>query len=602
MMRREFLRSTGLLAAGGVVGRASPRPARGPNILLILTDDQGWGDIRSHGNEVIDTPTLDRLADEGARFDRFFVSPVCAPTRAALLTGRDHLRTGTSWVTHGREVMRASEVTIAESLRQAGYATGCFGKWHNGAHYPHHPNGQGFEEFIGFCGGHWNNYFDPRLERNGEPIRARGYITDVFTDAALAFMEHHRSERFFCYVPFNAPHFPCQLPDRYFNKYRARGCDPTLASVYGMVESIDDNVGRLLTKLDELGIAKDTVVLFITDNGPNTQRYNGGMRGAKGSVYEGGVRVPCFVRWPGHIAPGTTVEPITAHIDVLPTLLELCEAKRPTSPPIDGVSLVPLLFGKKRDTIPIADVGNWYGVPLFPDRRLFTHQARNDGVFEAPGSVRTQRYRIVHTDERNELYDMLADPGQQTDIAAQHPDLVRDLAAAYDAWFADATKDGFKRIPIPVGYPQAPRVELPAPEAYFEGALGFRGRIGWANDWLTGWTSTSDRVWWNLNIVREGRYEITLQYVCPEACVGSRVAVEIGGETLEATISHPHDPPPLPNHDRTGDAAYDEKEWAPLSLGTVHLKPGEARLTVRATHVAGTEAMELRAAEVRALW
>jgi arylsulfatase A len=324
------------------------------------------------------------------------------------------------------------------------------------------------------------------------------------------------------------------------------------------------------------------------------------MRGAKGSVYEGGVRVPCFVRWPGHIAAGTTIEPIAAHIDVLPTLLELCEAKRPVGPLLDGTSLVPLLFGQSGDMtqlgshrVGIVSPDSW------PDRRLFTHQARNNGVFEAPGSIRTQQYRMVHTDERNELYDMLADPGQEADIAAQHPDLVRDLAAAYDAWFADATRDGFDRIPIPVGYPQSPRVELPAPEAYFQGALGFRGRIGWANDWLTGWTSTSDRIWWNLNIVREGRYEIALQYVCPEASVGSRIAVEVGGETLEATLSRPHNPPLLPNHDRTGDVAYDEKEWAPLNLGTVHLKPGEAKLTVRATHVAGTEAMELKSVDLR---
>jgi arylsulfatase A-like enzyme len=585
MMRREFLQSTSAMAAGAALGGvARAARARGPNVVLILTDDQGWGDIRSHGNALIDTPVLDRMAEEGARFDRFFVSPVCAPTRAALLTGRDHLRTGTCWVTHGLETMRASEVTIAEALRQAGYATGCFGKWHNGAHYPHHPNGQGFEQFIGFCAGHWNNYFDTGLEHNGKPIRTKGYITDVLTDAALGFIERHRAEPFFCYIPYNAPHFPCQLPDRYFDKYSSRGCDPTLASVYGMVENIDDNVGRILARLDELGIAKDTIVLFITDNGPNSQRYNGGMRGAKGSVYEGGVRVPCFVRWPGHIRTGTVIEPISAHIDMLPTLLELCEAKRPAGPPLDGTSVIPLLFG---------------GGEGWPERRLFTHQARNGSVFEAPGSIRTQQYRMVHTDQGNELYDMLSDPGQQTDIAAQHPDLVRDLAAAYDAWFADATKDGFDRIPIPVGYPQAPRIELPAPEAYFEGRVGFKGKIGWANDWLTGWSSPTDRVWWHLDVVKDGRYEITLRYVCPEANVGSRIQVEVGGETLEAALSEPHDPAPILSPDRVPRGEVYEKEWAPLKLGTVRLKQGEATLTVRATSIPGAEAMDLKCVEVR---
>src|SRR5262245_21570995 len=179
-----------------------------PNLVLIVADDMGWGDVRSHGNDRLDTPVLDRLAADGARFDRFFVSPVCAPTRASLLTGRYHPRTGVAWVTRGLETMRSEELTLAEVLRDAGYATGCFGKWHNGAHYPHNPGGQGFDEFLGFCAGHWNNYFDTTLEHNGTPIKTNGYITDVLTDAAIAFIENQRGRPFFCYVPYNAPHGP----------------------------------------------------------------------------------------------------------------------------------------------------------------------------------------------------------------------------------------------------------------------------------------------------------------------------------------------------------------------------------------------------------
>lgn len=196
-----------------------------PNILLIMTDDQGWGDIRSHGNPLIDTPVLDHLAEQGTRFDRFFVSPVCAPTRASLLTGRWHLRTGTHGVTRGNETMRSEEVTLAEILRQQGYHTGIFGKWHNGAHYPEHPNGQGFEEFIGFCSGHLNNYFDATLEYNGKPIKSKGYITDVLTDAAIEFIVKNKTQPFFCYLPYNAPHSPFQVPNRYFQKYKNRGLD-----------------------------------------------------------------------------------------------------------------------------------------------------------------------------------------------------------------------------------------------------------------------------------------------------------------------------------------------------------------------------------------
>ncbi|GAF95371.1 unnamed protein product, partial [marine sediment metagenome] len=224
---------------GGVMseqafGESRPRASR-PNVLLIMTDDQGWGDVRSHGNDKIDTPVQDALAAQAARFGRFYVSPVCAPTRASLLTGRYHLRTGTAWVTRGLETMRSEEVTLAEILKQAGYATGCFGKWHNGAHYPHHPNGQGFDEFLGFCAGHWNNYFDTRLEYNSETVTTGGFITDVLTDAAMAFIEKHKDHPFFCYLPYNAPHGPFQVPDRYFDKYKKRGLDDKTAAVYGMV-------------------------------------------------------------------------------------------------------------------------------------------------------------------------------------------------------------------------------------------------------------------------------------------------------------------------------------------------------------------------------
>ena len=286
--------------------------ARRPNVLLIMTDDQGWGDLRVHGNEKIDTPTLDALASAGVQFDRFYVSPVCAPTRASLLTGRYHMRTGVTGVTRGQETMRAEEVTIAEVLKTAGYSTGCFGKWHSGAHYPHHPNGQGFDEFFGFCGGHWNNYFDTRLERNGRAVQTSGYITDVITEAAIGFIEQHRSEPFFCYVPYNAPHGPFQVPDQYFDKYIARGLDAKTATVYGMCENIDHNVDRLMGTLETNGLTRDTIVIFLTDNGPNGARFNGGMRGTKGSAHEGGCRVPLFIRWPDRLSAGRTVQETTA--------------------------------------------------------------------------------------------------------------------------------------------------------------------------------------------------------------------------------------------------------------------------------------------------
>src|SRR4030095_1574895 len=328
--------------AGSTQGGLQSRPT----LVLIVADDMGWGDVRSHGNDRLDTPVLDKLAADGARFNRFFVSPVCAPTRASLLTGRYHPRTGVAWVTRGLETMRSEELTLAEALRDAGYATGCFGKWHNGAHYPHSPGGQVFDEFLGFCAGHWNNYFHTTLEHNGRPFKTNGYITDVLTDAAIAFIDKQRGRPFFCYIPYNAPHGPFQVPERYFSKYKRRGLDAKTAAIYGMVENIDDNVGRILKQLEAARLTDRTIVPFLTDNGPNGERYNGGMKGIKGSVHEGGVRVPLFIRWPGRIRPGTTVENIAAHIDLFPTLLELCGLSEPRTLSLDGISLVPLLEGK----------------------------------------------------------------------------------------------------------------------------------------------------------------------------------------------------------------------------------------------------------------
>lgn len=422
-----------------------------PSVILILSDDQGFGDIRSHGNEKIDTPVLDRFAAEGARFDRFFVSPICAPTRAALMTGRYHLRTGVVEVVPDYlATMQLDEVTLGEAFQQAGYATGLFGKWHLGKWYPYHPNVQGFDEYFGFRSGAWGDYFDTPLEHNGRQVPTHGYITDVLTDRALAFIEEHRDVPFFCYVPYNVPHSPFQVPDRYFEQYMARSLDDRTAAVYGMCENMDENIGRILAKLDTLKIADDTIVLFLTDNGPNGVRYNAGMRGRKGSVDEGGVRVPLFVRWPGRIAPGKIVKPLAAHIDLFPTLIELCGIEMPKTRPLDGISLAPLVLG---DTTSL------------PDRRLFS--VRMDEPFGGRRRVmriaaRTPRWRLTVEGENVALFDMVADPRQKQDLADQYPEVVATLRADIDRWYADVTKDSPPRVPIPIGYEVDPVIDLKA--------------------------------------------------------------------------------------------------------------------------------------------
>ena len=598
--RREFLKAIGATTASvgalsilpgcANIGQTTVAERKQPNIILIITDDQGWGDIHSHGNDLINTPVLDKLAADGARFDRFFVSSVCAPTRASLLTGRYYLRTGTHGVTRGYENMRSEEVTIAEVLKQAGYVTGCFGKWHNGAHYPYHPNGQGFDEFLGFCAGHWNNYFDTTLEHNGQPVKTKGYITNVLTDSALDFIEKHRKQPFFCYVPYNAPHGPFQVPDKYFDKYKARGLDDTLACIYAMCENLDDNIGRILKRLDELSISHNTIVLFLTDNGPNSNRYNGDMKGRKGSIHEGGVRVPLFIRWPGHIKPNTNVTQIAAHIDLFPTIIELCGLPMPRTLPQDGISLVPLLKG---------ETANW------PDRMIFTFRTPGGDALTVRGAVRTQRWRAVKDRKNWELYDMKADPGQKSNISTEYSDVVKKLRDAYEVAVRDVTKAGFDPLAIHIGYPEWPVVTLPGHEAFLEPpskkGISYKGRSGWANDYVTNWTSTEAYPWWPVEVVRPGRFEVTLMYTCPQQNLGAKVRVEIGGKSLDGMVSKAHDPDPIPSPDRVPRGEVYEKIWAPLTLGSVELAKGRTRLAVKAVEIMGQQAFDLKAVRLRRL-
>ncbi|MCK4627919.1 MAG: sulfatase-like hydrolase/transferase [Sedimentisphaerales bacterium] len=590
--RRDFMKVIGLGAAAMALPNCSgsaqrkPKPSVGkkPNIVLIMTDDQGWGDIHSHGNPEIDTPVMDRLAASGVRFDRFYVSPVCAPTRASLLTGRYHERTGVHGVTRGYETMRSTEVTLAEILRQASYVTGCFGKWHNGAHYPYHPNGRGFDEFFGFCAGHWNNYFDTSLEHNGQLVKTKGYITDVLTDSAIKFIKNNRNRPFFCYLPYNAPHSPWQVPDKYFKKYKDRGLGDTTACAYAMCENLDDNLGRLFNKIGQLNLTENTIVLFLTDNGPNSNRFNGNMKGCKGSCNEGGIRVPPFIRWPARIKAGTQVKEIAAHIDLLPTIVELTGVKMPQTLPLDGVSLVPLLEGKTT---------NW------PERMLYAH-------WSSRGSVRTQRWRATIAGNKScELYDMIADPSQKKDVAKQYPHVAKELLAAYENWFREVTKDGFESIPIPIGYEQRPEVVLPSHEAFLEPnnrqGISYVGRSGWANDWITNWTSTAAYPFWEIEVVRPGRYEITLMYVCPKQDVGAKLRVEIGGKTLEGVIEKAHNPDHIHSPDRVARIEVFEKVWAPLKLGTVTLQKGRTRLCVKALTKPGRTVMDLKAVHISRL-
>lgn len=565
-----------------------------PNVLLIMTDDQGWGDIRSHDNPLINTPQQDLLAKQGARFDRFYVSPVCAPTRAALLTGRYSLRTGVHGVTRGFENMRAEETTIAEMLKSAGYATGAFGKWHNGRHYPMHPNGQGFDEFFGFCGGHWNSYFDTNLEHNKRPVKTKGYITDVLTDQAIEFIKRNQSQPFFCYVPYNAPHSPWIVPEAYWEKYANKGLDNKARCAYAMVESVDDNLGRLMQTLDDLELSKNTIVLFLTDNGPNSARYNGGMRGRKGSIHEGGIRVPLFVRYPGKIKPGTVVKPITGHIDILPTLLEFCGVEAMPGVRIDGKSLVPLLTNESTE--------NWPARMLFTDR-LFRNSI--PGAEIPVGSVRTDRWRAAYQSGKWSLYDMLSDPGQKKDVAKTHPQVVKELSTAYADWYKNVSRKGFEPIPIPVGHPKEKTTSIPANESFLKPEAGKginysgKGHHGYANSWIEDWTDPSAAAVWHIDVLTPGTYRLTLKYTCGEKNAGCEIQANIGEQKLTASISKAHDPPKIGNRDRVEQSDnYMRKTWETIELGTVDLEKGHYDLTLTGLKKIGPEMIDVKGIEM----
>ncbi len=558
-----------------MLGRSS---AARPNVILIMTDDQGYGDLSLHANPHLSTPNLDSLARQSVEFTRFYVSPVCAPTRSSLLTGRYNVRCGVHGVTGGRETMPVDEVTLAEAFRASGYRTALFGKWHLGEHYPYVPHAQGFEEFIGFRTGHWMNYFDTELERNGKPYPTKGYITDALTNESIRFLEANRRRPFFLYLAYNAPHSPFQAPERYFRPFERKGLPGETAAVYAMVSNLDENIGRLLGRLDRLQLAENTIVIFLTDNGPNGQRYNAGLRAAKGSVYEGGVRVPFFIRWPGSWKDGRRVETIAAHIDVYPTLLEACDVAAPKGRPVDGMSLLPLIQG---------DTRGW------PDRMLFTHREGNaDPAAMYPGTVRTQRYNLVNG---KELYDVTEDPGERNDVSAAHPEIARKLNAAYEGWYRDAIAErGFRRFPIQVGHPEENPVILAAPQSYFHGDLKFHGGPGYAHDWIINWTSVDRHVHWDIEVVTPGQYDVSLRYLCQASDAGARIAIEAGGSAATAAIEAPTPMERKPSRAIVPETTYPEMHWGTLKLGKLRLHSGRSQLAVKALTKPGNEAMQLK--------
>ena len=481
-----------------------------PNIVFVLTDDQGYGDLGCHGNNAIETPHLDRFHSRAARFTNYHVGSTCAPTRSGILTGHYCNSTGVWHTIGGRSLLRENEWTLANALRENGYRTGHFGKWHLGDSAPYRPHERGFDKTVYHAGGGigntgdaWgNDYFDDTYFMNGEPTPFTGYCTDVFFREGMNFITEHQDEPFFCYIATNAPHGPLNIEPKYVEPYLNKTPHEDRARFFGMISNIDENFGRLVEHLEKLGISDDTILIFMTDNGTATGvelddqqfpeegpgSYNAGMRGKKGSPYEGGHRVPFFLRYKnGGIDAGRDIAQLSSYVDFMPTLLDLCALEVPAERSFHGQSLQPLL----RET---AD-------PAWDERVTFCDTQRvARPVKWRRSTVMKKNWRLI---DGKELYDLGTDPGQRDNIAARHPDRIIELRQAYEAWWQLVSEQFDRDVPISLGQDAEP-VKITTHDLRNESCdVAWNQRQVRAGQVCSGY--------WEVDIKRAGTYEIELR-------------------------------------------------------------------------------------------
>lgn len=478
---------------------ASSAFAASPNVVIVITDDQGYGDIAFTGNTIIKTPNIDKLRTEGLLLDNFHVDPTCAPTRSALMTGRYSNRVGVWHTVQGRSMLRKREVTMADVFKNNGYATGLFGKWHLGDCYPYRPEDRGFTHSVyhgaggvGQAPDYWgNDYFDDTYIVNGKLQQFTGYCTDIWFDEGIKFMKENKDKPFFAYISTNAPHSPYNSPEDYLKLYQGNPKVPN-AAFYGMITNIDDNMAKLSKFLDDEGLAENTIFIYMTDNGTaagvkGDKGYDGNMQGKKNSEYEGGHRVPLIIRWPaGKIEAGKAVKNLTAHLDILPTMIDLCELKAPEVA-FDGTSLSSLLYS---DGKPWKERSLIVETQRVVDPEKWRHCA-----------VMTDQWRLVNG---KELYEIQKDPKQKNDVASDHSEVVKQLRADYEKFWNDVSREHNLTTYMAIGSDHSPVVALSSHD--------------WLLEKLPPWSqkhvisgSVAEESHWAIDVERAGEYEISLR-------------------------------------------------------------------------------------------
>ena len=516
--------AAGLGFAGTNPVTAVNKPVKNPkpNIILILTDDAGSGDFGFKGNSMVKTPNLDHLASRSTRFTNFYVSPVCAPTRSSILTGNYAETTGIYDTYNGGAIMATEEITIAEILHKNAYQTGIFGKWHLGDNYPYRPIDQGFSESFVFKGGglgqpgDYDNYFagdsayfNPVMYRNEKKVSTKGYCSDIFTNEAIGFVRNNKKKPFFAFLAFNAPHTPLQVPEQYSSIYK----DLTLGSfknnmnkmnpvmtnkeledakkVYGMMSNIDENIGRLIKELENLDLMKNTAIIFLSDNGPQQNRYVMGLRGRKGMVYQGGIKSPCIIHYPGIFPENKEISTTVAHIDLLPTILDFCNIKKGDNPPIDGRSMMPLLTNNDKDFNKRTLFFEWgRGFPI-----PFQNFAATNGHFKLVGHT----YTLTGLDGF-ELFDLTTDPEESENVINKNKAVALTLKKEMEAWYYQTARHPNNRNvhPAIVGTKHENPVILNRNDA--KGSPGI-------------WTEEETFGYWDIRVAESGTYTVKTRFI-----------------------------------------------------------------------------------------